>query len=54
MKAIEIERNLSKGSEVSEEIVYLYSELACIYSKNGGEGELEKAIKCVRKILKIY
>jgi hypothetical protein len=35
-------------------MVYLLSELALVYSRNDNEAELEKAIKCVKKILKIY
>jgi hypothetical protein len=45
-KAIEVKKDLNKGSEVHADIAYLYSELAVTY--HSAENS-EKAITCVKK-----
>ena len=50
MKAIEVKREINKGSEVNSDIAYLYSELAVTY--HSGD-DTPKAITCVKKQLNI-
>ena len=50
MKAISVKRQIV-GSEVSEDIAYLYNELAVTYH---GNDDLENAIKCIKKQLAIW
>lgn len=45
LKAIGVRKNIV-GSEVSEDIAYLYNELAVTYY---GNDDVENAAKCVRK-----
>ena len=49
-KAISVKKQLI-GSEVSEDIAYLYNELAVTYHANE---DLENASKCIRKQLAIW
>lgn len=50
MKAISVKKQIV-GSEVSEEIAYLYNELAVTYH---GNDDLENAAKCIKKQLAIW
>ena len=45
IKAIQVKKSI-QGSEVSEEIAYLYNELAVTYH---GNDDLESAVKCIKK-----
>ena len=45
IKAIQVKKQLA-GSEISEDIAYLYNELAVTYH---GNDDLTSAVKCVRK-----
>jgi len=49
-KAIAVKKQIT-GSEVSEDIAYLYNELAVTYH---GNEDLENAAKCIRKQLAIW
>ena len=49
-KAIQVKRQIL-GSEISEDIAYLYNELAVTYQ---GNDDLENASKCVKKQLDIF
>ena len=46
LKAIQVKKQLNGGSEASDEIAYLYNELAVTYHSND---DFESAVKCVRK-----
>ena len=50
LKAIAVKKQLL-GSEINEDIVYLYGELAVTYHVNE---DLENAVKCVKKQLLIW
>lgn len=50
LKAIQVKKQIV-GSEVSEDIAYLYNELAVTYH---GNDDLESAAKCVKKQLAIW
>ena len=50
MKVIHVKKQIV-GSEVSEDIAYLYNELAVTYH---GNDDLENASKCIRKQLLIW
>lgn len=49
-KAIAVKKQII-GSEISEDIAYLYNELAVTYH---GNEDLENAAKCIRKQLSIW
>ena len=50
MKVIHVKKQIV-GSEVSEDIAYLYNELGVTYH---GNDDLENAAKCIRKQLLIW
>lgn len=49
LKAIQVKKQIT-GSEVSEDIAYLYNELAVTYH---GNDDYENAVKCLKKHLVI-
>ena len=51
LKAIQVKKQLNGGSEASDEIAYLYNELAVTYHSND---DFESAVKCVKKQIAIF
>ena len=50
MKAIQVKRSLNGGSEVHQDIAYLYNELSITYQSTGNTA---KAITCIKKQIAI-